>query len=186
MEKAHLEALIRRLADDRETAGGLYEELRQRLIRYFRWERCAEPEDLADETLNRVARKLSDGEPIDHVERYCAGVARLLLRETATRLRRRELAMKKMIPPETEAAEDARAMACLERCLEKLDADHRQLILGYYGGTRQIEQRKELAEERGLGLNALRNRALRIRERLEECVRQGLNRDESAIRDTEK
>lgn len=186
VEKNQLEALLLRLDADREEAGAQYEKLRQRLIRYFRWEHGGEPEDLADETLNRVARKLAGGEAIESVERYSAGVARLLLRETATRIKRRELALKKMVSPETEAAADAGAMMCLDGCLAALTAEQRQLIVRYYGGSKQIAIRKEIAQEMGLALNALRNRALRIRERLEDCVRRCLkgHRDELPIRDT--
>ena len=50
VEKNQLQALLGRLHGDREEAGARYEELRRRLIRYFRWERAGEPEDLADET----------------------------------------------------------------------------------------------------------------------------------------
>ena len=91
-----------------------------------------------------------------------------------------------MVRPETEAAVDAQAMACLEGCLATLAAEQRRMIVRYYGGGKQIAIRKEIAAEMGLGLNALRNRALRIRERLEDCVRRCLKgkRDALPIGDT--
>ncbi len=164
MEKEHFEALLERIS------GEQYEELRARLVRYFRWERSTEPEDLADETLDRVARKLALGEAIESLERYSAGVARLVRRETATRARRREIALGKRVSPETELPVDAVAMECLQACLSKLGDEQRQMIVRYYGGSEQIRVRKEMAAEMGVGMNALRNRALRLRETLEACV----------------
>lgn len=188
MEKAQFEALLARLDADKDRAALLYEELRQRLIRYFRWERSAAPEDQTDEVLNRVARKLAEGEEVEGVERFAAGVARVLMRESLTRLRRRELAVKKMVLPDREPTVDPEALACLETCLAKLGPDQASLILRYYAGSgsAHIVVRREMAEELGLEINALRNRALRIRERLEDCVRRCLGklRDELKVQDT--
>jgi DNA-directed RNA polymerase specialized sigma24 family protein len=70
-----------------------------------------------------------------------------------------------------------RRLDCLERCLAELSPADRELIDQYYRGeTRaKIENRRRLAEERGIPLNALRIRMLRIREKLEACVQRRLN-----------
>jgi hypothetical protein len=64
-------------------------------------------------------------------------------------------------------------LACLERCMDKLVASNRELITRYYAGKERIkiENRRALAEEFGITLNALSIRACRIRDRLEDCVR---------------
>jgi DNA-directed RNA polymerase specialized sigma24 family protein len=189
MERAHFEALLARLDPVEDTAALLYEDLRQRLIRYFRWERSAAPEDLADEVLNRVARKLEAGEVVEGVQRYAAGVARVLMKESLTRARRQELALKKRVEPDIEPPVDPDALACLETCLGSLGPEQARLILRYYAGSgsAHIVVRREIAEELGLEINALRNRALRIRERLEDCVRRclGRNRDALPVQDTQ-
>jgi DNA-directed RNA polymerase specialized sigma24 family protein len=71
------------------------------------------------------------------------------------------------IEPESEIALD-----CLDRCLEGLTVDSRQLIVDYYQEERRakIELRQQLAEKLGIPLNALRIRAHRIRATLEKCV----------------
>ncbi len=188
MEKSHLAALLARLDSNEEVAALQYEELRHRLIRYFRWERSAGPEDLADEVLNRVARKLEAGEVVEGVQRYAAGVARVLMRESLTRVKRQDLALKKMVQPDREPVVDPDALACLEACLGKLGQEQARLILRYYAGSgsAHIAVRREIAEELGLEINALRNRALRIRERLEDCVRRclGKSRDALTVEDT--
>lgn len=71
-----------------------------------------------------------------------------------------------------DAAVDAVALAALNACLESLDDAARRLVLEYYlaDGLARIPARQRLAAALGLSLNALRNRALRLRARLETCV----------------
>lgn len=158
-----------------------YTALRQRLIRYFIWERSADPEMCADETLFRVARKVAEGEAILNVRAYVFGVARVVSREVATSARRQVAAMEEFAARqsagENEDAEGGTAQ-CLGECLAGLSGEQRRFILRYYLGSRheRIENRKRMAEEEGVGLNALRNRALRIREQLEKCTRQCMER----------
>ncbi len=70
-----------------------YEALRWRLVRLFTWERCGEPEALADEALDRLARRVTEGEAIERLESYLFGIARMLLREEAARAVRQRRAM---------------------------------------------------------------------------------------------
>jgi DNA-directed RNA polymerase specialized sigma24 family protein len=72
---------------------------------------------------------------------------------------------------EADVSTEAR-FQCLEHGLASLDADGRDLILGYYSdtGDGKIEQRKRLAESLGISLTALRIRAHRLRERLSSIV----------------
>src|SRR6185503_14895845 len=74
-------SLLNRLDADRERAGQHYEELRRLLIRFYEWRRAPFPEDHADETIDRVARKLNDGVVIDNLKAYCYEVARLVFLE---------------------------------------------------------------------------------------------------------
>ena len=181
LDRAAWDALLDRLESPER-----YEALRARLLRFFRWERFADSEELADEVLNRVARKLAEGEQIVNLEAYVSGVARLVLREAANRDRRRERALERMPEPDP-FQEDPAAQDCLERQLAKLPPADRTLILRYYSGERsgRIENRKQLAAQLGLNLNALRNRALRLRTRLESLVRACLeSRDESSVTPT--
>ncbi len=48
------------LGPDRETAGKSYEEIRRRLIKIFTVRGCHIPEELADETFNRVGKKVAE------------------------------------------------------------------------------------------------------------------------------
>jgi DNA-directed RNA polymerase specialized sigma24 family protein len=154
----------------REQAGRKYEEIRLRLIKIFVCRGCLEPEQLADETINRVILRLNDikatfiGDP----SRYFFGVANKVHLES--------LRTKSAVSPPVEQ-EDAEQIEqeyqCLEQCLEKLSKENRDLVLRYYDDEKRakIETRKRLADQLGIGINALRIRAHRIRVFLEQCVR---------------
>ena len=181
------EGAFRKLLDwlDQGAASGgeSYLEIHRRLVRYFDRRGCAVPHDLADETLNRVARKLSEAASIDAAPaQYCYGVAKLVflesLREARLEQERPGLRIGSGAPAaavETHDDDDrSRHLACLERCLDGLASGERELILAYYRGeTRdKIEQRRTLAQRLGLTANAVALRACRIRSKLEACVRE--------------
>ena len=75
--------LLARLDTDPEVAGEKYEALRRMLVKFFGWRGAPFPEEHADETLNRVTRKLDEGLVIKDMPGYCYGVARLLYLETS-------------------------------------------------------------------------------------------------------
>ena len=163
------EALLAWLNPNRELAGQRYEEIRRRLIKIFACRGCYEPEDLADETINRVTNKLKAIEPTFTGEqaRYFYGVANKVHLEYLRR---------KPVPPLPAAyniSEDSeREYQCLDRCVGKLTQENRELVLQYYQEDKRakIEHRKLLAARFGIALNALRIRAHRIRTSLQHCV----------------
>ncbi|HEU0253584.1 MAG TPA: hypothetical protein VFR12_11175 [Pyrinomonadaceae bacterium] len=157
------------LDSDREQAGIKYEEIRRRLIKIFTGRGCEDPEDLADETINRVTSKLDEIE-IDFKgdrARYFYGVANKVLMEYLRR--------KPPQPPALSNSDTTRIeheYRCLEECIAQLSEENRYLLSEYYGaeGKDKIEKRKKLAEKLGIAPNALRIRAYRIRQALQECV----------------
>ncbi|HVV96641.1 MAG TPA: hypothetical protein VHC92_05830 [Rhodanobacteraceae bacterium] len=169
-------ALMARLNADGPEAIG-YEALRRRLIRFFWVYAPAEADELADVALDRLARKIHEGVAVAAIVPYTLAIARLVLHEARARNARRQSAE---IDPALiaaddhgDASEDEAAFAALTACLEASGSDARALILSYYDadGALRIATRQRLAAERGISLNALRNRALRLREALEACVR---------------
>lgn len=176
-----LQRLLERLGPDPETASRQYQSLRTRLLDYFDWKGAERPEVAADETLDRVARRLEQGEAIERVDGYAFGVARLVLLEYQ-RLQLREqraaagAALERTGHPEGD--EEAR-IACLMRCLQQLPPDERSLIVGYYEGPGRshLEGRKALAARLGIGYTTLKTRAHRLRIRLEACLRDCLAGD---------
>jgi RNA polymerase sigma factor (sigma-70 family) len=160
-----LDGLLQALGEDRNAAGRRYEILRRKLIDLFAW-RCSEgPEELADETLNRLARRLIQGEPVEKIESYALGIARMLLKETARRREQRDIALREIQILQPDAAEDTEILEAFERCLDALPQSSRTLIARYYSG-----ERAALARELGVSVNTMRTRALRIRRKLYQCV----------------
>jgi DNA-directed RNA polymerase specialized sigma24 family protein len=172
------EALARFLAcldPDSDRAGEKYESLRLTLMKFFDWRGAQFPEEYADETINRVIRKLDEGETFRDIPTYCQGVARLVLLEKlkgpeSRRADFEELHHVALVAPDPEEKDEKQD--CFERCLKELPVESRQLILQYYGDEKRekINRRLSMAERLGIPLNALRSRAQRIRNRLEECV----------------
>jgi DNA-directed RNA polymerase specialized sigma24 family protein len=170
-----------------DSDGQKYLEMRRRLASYFDRKNCPTPDELADETLNRVARRLEEEDVIesDAPARYCYIVARFVfmehLRET-----QKDGALANVfrqqphgVDAAASGADDERKMKeqrlnCLEHCLSKLESLSREIINRYYVGKARvkIEHRRALAEELGITMNALSIRACRIRDKLEACVRQ--------------
>jgi DNA-directed RNA polymerase specialized sigma24 family protein len=164
-----LEALT---PDNRDQAGVVYEELRQRLIRFFSWEGCQRPEDCADEVFNRVASKLTAGERILNIMAFASGVSRLVLKETIRHQGREQSREVLEFPAPKPAEPESVEEQCLDKCFEELATDARELLLNYYRGeaSQRIRNRQQMAANLGISLNSLRNRALRLREKLEVCV----------------
>ena len=161
---------------DRERAGRMYAELRQALEKLFEWRGASRPEELADETLNRVARKVDAGEPVREVQHYCLGVARLILLESFKKRAREEQSLGEFSRMQTETAgavgEGSATAECLARCLTRLTPENRDLVIRYYDGEGAplSANRRTLSERMGLPPGTLRMRMLRLRQELEECV----------------
>lgn len=182
------DALLARLDTDRERAGEKYEAARQVLIEFFEARGCQPAAEYADEAFNRVARKIAEGEEVRDVRKYLYGVARLLLLEFSRGSGRESVSLDSALPAlavvgrdeEGERRRDEREsrLACLEACMKSLPAESCEFIAAYYREERglKIEPRRELARRLGITLRALRLRAYRIRAKLDDCVRDCLNR----------
>lgn len=69
--------------------GQNYLEMRQRLVAYFDRKNCSAPNELADETLNRVTRRLEEENLTDSeapAAKYCYIVARFVFLEYLRRV----------------------------------------------------------------------------------------------------
>ncbi len=182
-EVTPLQALLDRLDAAGQSGAVGYESLRRRLVAFFRLRVPERAEELADVALERLARRLHDGTVIDHVAAFALGIARHVAMETQARIQRERIAGEgfarsqgELAPEDIEPGTDP-AAAALGRCLQELAPREAAFILDYYaqdGGAARIRHRQSLAAAHGLSDNAARNRALRLRARLEKCVAQQL------------
>jgi RNA polymerase sigma factor (sigma-70 family) len=175
-----------------DSGGERYLEIRRRLVAYFERKDCLFPDELADDTLNRVARRLQEEGAIEDASpaHYCYIVARFVFMEYLRRPERTHSSIDELSDPDHLAAIASLAQAdadaeiapeivdALEQCLESLRTEERSLILEYYRGEQRskIVARRELAERLGLSMNALSIRACRLRARLELCVKKRTSR----------
>jgi DNA-directed RNA polymerase specialized sigma24 family protein len=170
LHRAALAALVERLGPAEEGARA-YETLRRKLIAFLDWRGAAQPEAAADETLDRVARKLEEGVPIANMRAYALGIARHVLQE-AERRERREHALHRSwseLRHDGGGSEEGESLQCLARCLGALSADDRALIVRYHRAD-DGESREAMARQLGLSYGTLRTRAHRIRTALARCI----------------
>ena len=169
------------------SGGEKYLEMRRRLVFYFDRKNCPASDELADETLSRVAQKLEEKGSITGMSpaHYCYVVAKFVFLENLRQAKRgqqglNELTQARLSSGDSLNSKNQEAMQsqeqlhdCLDSCLAKLSSADRELILEYYRGEQRakIERRSQLAARLGLSMNALTIRACRIRYKLEECMK---------------
>lgn len=177
------DSLLAYLAADRDEAGKEYETIRRKLIKFFECRGCSSPEDHADETINRVARKIRNGTEIwaKQPSSYFYGVARNVLMDYRRRLSKEALPLDSVdkcghlcgSPLEKHESRQRERrlehlLKAVQAYLQELPAHRRDLILEYYGedNTSKGESRRLLAKRLGIPANALRIRIHRIRMKL--------------------
>lgn len=174
--QSDFDLLLDWLDNDREKAAQQYEKIRQRLIQIFCGRGCYEAEELADITFDRVTTKLPSiietytGKPALYFYGTANNVYHEWIRQqTGQKQVEFEDAVKENIEPNAE-------LECLEKCLEKLSAGQRQLVIGYYRENKsfKIKNRKQLAESLGISKGTLQIRIYRIRQGLRECINECL------------
>jgi DNA-directed RNA polymerase specialized sigma24 family protein len=180
LSPAAFRRLLEWLDEDADSGGRKYLEMRERLITYFDRKNCLLPDELADETLNRVARRLEEEGKIETETpaKYCYITARFVFLESLRGKEKQNVPLdkslnQKAVAETDEKEEKEKMLVCLENCTGKLDAANREIILDYYVGEERtkIENRRAIAARLEISVNALSIRACRIRDKLETCVK---------------
>lgn len=155
-------------------AGNIDEQYRlllRKLTRFFEWNRCESPEDLANETICRALRRVSEGQTntAENPHSYFYGFARNLLREEWKR------PVSEPIPEDYETAQRYAPLASLHpieqrillrESLRRLEPEESDLILRYF-----TDGPERLCAQLGTTLNAMRIRVHRIKRKLEELCK---------------
>jgi DNA-directed RNA polymerase specialized sigma24 family protein len=187
------EQLLSCFDSDSERAGQKYENTRRKLLEFFEARGSHTPDEHTDETLNRVARKIVEGEAIGNINNYCYGVAKFLWMEAARKRNKEPIALDDENALSTVSGADEeqreqlrqeqeRRLECFEECLRKLPEETRVFIVEYYREENglKIEQRKQQAARLKTTLNALRLRASRLRRELGACINACLSRGDDS------
>jgi DNA-directed RNA polymerase specialized sigma24 family protein len=169
LTKEAFDTLLAWLDEDRDRAGEKYEDIRRKLIKILARRGCPIAEELADETMNRVSRKVQEVAPIfvGDPALYFYGVVQNVYLEYV-----KKRPISKALPEPDPIEQTEATYECLERCLNRIDPASRELILEYFQDERRakIDHRKKLAIRLGLSMNGLRMRVHRIVEALRRCV----------------
>jgi len=170
------ERLLLELGSNPGEAGARYEALRRRLIFYFTRRGLDFNEDLADEVLDRLTRRLAEGVAIGSAEAFALGIARHVAQEQFNKSLQTEAASEVFFDniPAPSATSDMEArIAGMERCLQGLPKADAALLESYYLGNREgnlIRDRRSLAQTLGLAPAVIRQRVFFIRRRLRKCM----------------
>src|SRR5579872_3907432 len=120
LSKPQLDALLAALGSDREQVGAQYLKLREKLVDFFLWNRSDRPQEDADEAMDRLAKRIAEGEPVVHMASYAQKIARLVLLESNARSRRQASVTQFSVMPAPDRSQeygDERTFDCLEPCL---------------------------------------------------------------------
>lgn len=137
--------------------------------------------------MDRVARKIREGEKVtrESLVGYFYGVAHNILLEYYRKRAKQPIALDDLVPSKHPADDPVqldlrrqekmkleRQLECLDTCLQEFPLETRKLIISYYEEelSAKIENRKGLAEALRVSVRALHVRVHRIREKLEKCL----------------
>lgn len=162
----------------------LFESLRAKLTIFFEIRHCIDPEELADETMQRVVLKICQGTEVSNLIGYSYGVAKNILKEN----RRRESVKQAYvdsqkyragsdpIDDEADAQMRERRLKCMEDCLARLKEQGRSLLSEYYKfkGQAKLVHRKQMAEDLNISREALSLRVFHLRQKVKRCVHECL------------
>jgi RNA polymerase sigma factor (sigma-70 family) len=171
--KATIPALLAALGETPEKSGLEYERLRSKLILFFSRRMLQFPEDLADEALDRLARRIMEGTVIDSIPAFVLGIGRHLALE---QMKNREETMEDdfwdNVPALSATQSSEEEIARMERCLKTLRPDEAKLIRSYYLATEStpMKARDKLAKRLGISVNTLRQRVFLARRTLRDCM----------------
>ncbi len=187
--KEALDRLLNWLDPDAEAAAKKYERIHLTLSAIFRSQGLTDAEGLADETINRVIRKLPQIEKnySGNPALYFSGVAKKICQESIRRNISsnrgyagygRQQSISDSYQDLQQEYEDQQHR-CFNRCLQSLKSDDRELLLGYYQEEKRekISTRKDLAKSFGITAGNLRVRRYRIYNSLVKCIQSCLKEE---------
>ena len=177
--KDNFDKLLRWLNEDRERAAQTYSLIHRKLVVFFTSKQISVAQDLADEAINRVARK------IDHLTEdykgdpayYFFSVAKKVLLEYLKSPKELELSQVQTAPEqEKDVFEDY--YEHFYSCMENLSVENRELIIKYFQKAKQskIDHHKELMKKLEISPQLLRTKIFRIKNSLRKCIKSNLEK----------
>lgn len=173
-DQTDFQKMLQWLDSDADNAIEIYQAIRLKLTKIFYARGCPNADELTDETIDRVVKKINglvetyEGNP----SLYFYGVAKYVFLEWTRQPKVKNALPNNLKQIENVADEAEKRDVCLTRCLKKLSSEESDFILSYYlyEKGKKIENRQKLSETIGVPANSLRVNAYRIRLKLQDCV----------------
>lgn len=168
--------LLKTFSSDEEAAANAHAKLRDSLVRFFQIKGDSDPDEAADETLDRVAVKLSENVLIEDLTKYSFGVARFVFLERLRKTNKEKKAFENYLAENERQKfdEETDDFSPFRECFESLAGDDKSILQKYFDDLPHAElneNRQKLTDKLGISLNNLRLKIFRLRRRLEDCVR---------------
>jgi DNA-directed RNA polymerase specialized sigma24 family protein len=177
MSPEEFDRLLAWFAPDRDAAAKMYLAAHKNLTRFFQFNYCNRPEDLTDEVMNRVSKKVPPlREGLDHIA-VLRGFARHVLKEyrRSPDWHAEDLSGEDPAPVVTASGIDDAEIRSrnLQTCLAGLPERDGQLLVEYYKyePSAKIAHRQAMAKAQQMTLNALRLKVSRLKSIVEKCVK---------------
>jgi DNA-directed RNA polymerase specialized sigma24 family protein len=173
-----IDELLLLLEGGQPTPEKRYKQLRLKLVKFFAWRRCQDPEGLADETVSRTVRNIIRGEKIhsDKPYSYVYGIAMNVFREYLREKKKQEN-LANDLPDSSPYVRDI-AEDCRKDCFDRLSSGKRTVLHRYYVDG---EASESMALSLNITVNAFRLQIHRIKNELracyEECTKSGSRRN---------
>lgn len=170
-----LEKLLTTFSDDKRAAATAYADLRDSLIRFFQLRGVSDPDEAADETLDRIPERINPTTKKDDVKFIAFSIAKFVFLEKIRQEQKQKAAAEGFYEQRAapQSLGEADGFEILRECFQSLYDRERALLLEYFADlpSHQLSaHRQHMAERERLDLNALRNRISRLRKRLEDCA----------------
>lgn len=179
LTQRNFEMLLNWLNEDREIAGHKYESIRFTLKKFFYARGCTHAEELADETIDRVLKKIEVlqktfiGNPI----LYFMGVAKYIFLEYTKKDFEKELSPNLTDKDWFNDDETERLYFFLDKSLKKIPTKERKFILEYYSGNKKnkCQRRKQMSRNLNITNKTMHVQAFRIRTKLHKIFMENLD-----------
>lgn len=180
--KENFDKLLDWLSHDRDEAGVRFEQIRGGLNRYFRLKGCHEPELLADESMNRVIKRIdtldlaTGASPSSIFYGFANKVFFEYLRSEKQRTVQLSESFDRVFIGIGQPSSDL-AVDCLRQCMNGLNVLDGRLIVEYYSEEKQakFEVRRQIARQKEMAMGALHTKIHRIKGILRPCVEKCLS-----------
>lgn len=171
MDETAFKMLLAALRSDAGDGSEEYLRLRLKVVKFFEFNRCQFPDDLADEAMDRTADRLHEMGHIENLQGFAYGVARRVLLEDRRKERRKRRMLDALfrdlhLAPDSHP--DELRHECLMHCVAELPKDRGDLVLRYYAAG--WGEKGQLAAEFNKTDNALAQVIFHTKPKLKKCV----------------